>query len=116
MEASSSENLKVKKRMDEIGQDSGDEMQFSNLVEHRLTELENKEQEKAKGMEKMNKCLGTLEANYSFVLSDRDEWKKAFYNLIMPPKMMKRKAVKKMVKKQIAEAIEEYERTRVNPG
>ncbi|GJS59249.1 hypothetical protein Tco_0654033 [Tanacetum coccineum] len=35
---------------------------------------------------------------------------------IMPPKMMKRKAVKKMVKKRIAEAIEEYEKTRANPG
>ncbi|GJZ98643.1 putative reverse transcriptase domain-containing protein [Tanacetum coccineum] len=34
---------------------------------------------------------------------------------IMPPKMMKRKAVKKMVKKRIAEAIEEYEKTRANP-
>ncbi|GJS66897.1 putative reverse transcriptase domain-containing protein [Tanacetum coccineum] len=34
----------------------------------------------------------------------------------MPPKMMKRKAIKKMVKKQIAEAIEEYEKTRANPG
>ncbi|GJT05031.1 putative reverse transcriptase domain-containing protein [Tanacetum coccineum] len=34
---------------------------------------------------------------------------------IMPPKMMKRKAVKKMVQKQIAEAIEEYEKTRANP-
>ncbi|GKC01046.1 hypothetical protein Tco_0987182 [Tanacetum coccineum] len=32
----------------------------------------------------------------------------------MPPKMMKRKAVKKMVKKWIAEAIEEYEKTRAN--
>nr|GEX52523.1 reverse transcriptase domain-containing protein [Tanacetum cinerariifolium] len=30
----------------------------------------------------------------------------------MPPKMMKRKAVKKQVKKRIAEAIEEYEKTR----
>nr|GEU42632.1 hypothetical protein [Tanacetum cinerariifolium] len=35
---------------------------------------------------------------------------------IMPPKMMKIKAVKKMVKKRIAEAIEEYEKTRLNPG
>ncbi|GJT20773.1 ribonuclease H-like domain-containing protein [Tanacetum coccineum] len=35
---------------------------------------------------------------------------------IMPPKMMKRKAVKKIVKKQIAEAIEEYEKTKANPG
>ncbi|GJV50639.1 hypothetical protein Tco_1446380 [Tanacetum coccineum] len=33
----------------------------------------------------------------------------------MPPKMMKRKAVKKMVKKRIAEAIKEYENTRANP-
>nr|GEZ41498.1 hypothetical protein [Tanacetum cinerariifolium] len=61
MEASSSEIRKVKKRMDEIGQDLVDE-------------------------------------------------------IIMPPKMMKRKAVKKMVKKRISEAIEEYEKTRVNPG
>nr|GEY18169.1 putative reverse transcriptase domain-containing protein [Tanacetum cinerariifolium] len=34
----------------------------------------------------------------------------------MPPKMMKRNVVNKMVKKQIAEAIEEYKRTRVDPG
>ncbi|GJU17380.1 putative reverse transcriptase domain-containing protein [Tanacetum coccineum] len=33
----------------------------------------------------------------------------------MPPKMMKRKAVKKMVKKRVAEAIAEYEKTRANP-
>nr|GEU64387.1 putative ribonuclease H-like domain-containing protein [Tanacetum cinerariifolium] len=32
----------------------------------------------------------------------------------MPPKMMKRKAVKKLVKKRIAKAIEEYEKTRGN--
>nr|GEV29039.1 putative reverse transcriptase domain-containing protein [Tanacetum cinerariifolium] len=159
MEAISSKIRQVKKRMDEIGQDLGDEMQFSNLVEHKVTELENKEQEKTKEMEKIKKRLGTLEANYSLVLSDRDEWKKAFYNFqawvserlgrgaldacldigderpvsfgeskppkplgspsssqIMPPKMMKRKGVKKMVKKRIAESIEEYEKTRVNPG
>nr|GEZ47475.1 hypothetical protein [Tanacetum cinerariifolium] len=93
----------------------------------------------------MEKRLETLEANYVLVLSDQDGWKKVFYNLqawvsemlrwsamdarldvgvngsaafgeIMPPKMMKRKAVKKMVKKQIAEAIKEYENTRANPG
>ncbi|GKC34155.1 hypothetical protein Tco_1046539 [Tanacetum coccineum] len=34
----------------------------------------------------------------------------------MPPKMMKRKAIKKMVKKRIAKAIEEYEKTRANLG
>ncbi|GJS13632.1 putative reverse transcriptase domain-containing protein [Tanacetum coccineum] len=34
----------------------------------------------------------------------------------MPPKMMKRKAIKKMVKKRIAKAIAEYEKTRANPG
>nr|GEX67406.1 hypothetical protein [Tanacetum cinerariifolium] len=34
----------------------------------------------------------------------------------MPPKMMKRKAVKKLVKKRIAKAIEEDEKTRGNPG
>nr|GFA67710.1 hypothetical protein [Tanacetum cinerariifolium] len=37
--------------------------------------------EKAEEMEKIKKCLGMLERNYSLVLSDRDEWKKAFYNL-----------------------------------
>nr|GEY00681.1 putative reverse transcriptase domain-containing protein [Tanacetum cinerariifolium] len=34
----------------------------------------------------------------------------------MPPKMMKRKAVKKLVKKRIVEAIDEYEKTRGNLG
>nr|GEX71462.1 hypothetical protein [Tanacetum cinerariifolium] len=34
----------------------------------------------------------------------------------MPPKMMKRKAVEKMEKKQITKAIEEYEKTRANSG
>ncbi|GKC93070.1 hypothetical protein Tco_1158512, partial [Tanacetum coccineum] len=34
--------------------------------------------------------------------------------LIMPPKMMKRKAAKKMVEEQIAKAIAEYEKTRAN--
>nr|GEX08467.1 hypothetical protein [Tanacetum cinerariifolium] len=134
---------------------------FDNVVEHRVTDLENKEQEKAEEMDKMKKRLGTLEANYSLVLSDRDEWRKAFLNLqawvferlgrgaldarpdvgedgpvsfeeskppkppgspssssslIMPPKMMKRKAVNKIVKKQIAEAIEEYKMNRVDLG
>nr|GEV00731.1 putative reverse transcriptase domain-containing protein [Tanacetum cinerariifolium] len=112
MEASSSEIRMVKECIDEIGQDLGDEMQFSNLVEHRVTKLEDKDQEKAKKMEKIKKRLGTLETNYLLVLSDRDEWKKA----IMPPKMMKRKAVKKIVTKQIAEAIEESKNTRVNPS
>ncbi|GJX68731.1 hypothetical protein Tco_0304458 [Tanacetum coccineum] len=32
----------------------------------------------------------------------------------MPPKMMKRKVVKKMVKKRVVEAIAEYEKTRAN--
>nr|GEZ99384.1 putative reverse transcriptase domain-containing protein [Tanacetum cinerariifolium] len=32
-------------------------------------------------MVKVKKRLGTLEANYSLVLSDRDEWRKAFLNL-----------------------------------
>nr|GEY00517.1 hypothetical protein [Tanacetum cinerariifolium] len=159
MEASSSEIREAKKRIDKMDQDLGDEMQFSNVVEHRVTELENREQEKVKEMDKMKKHLGMLEAHYSLVLSDRDEWKKAFFNLqawvserlgwgaldarpdvgndgpdsfgeskppkppgspsssqIMPPKMMKRKVVNKMLKKQIAKGIEEYERTRVNPG
>nr|GEU56105.1 hypothetical protein [Tanacetum cinerariifolium] len=81
MEASSFEIHEVKKRMDDMGQDLGDETQFSNLVEHRVTKLENREKEKAEEMDKMKRHLGTLEANYSLVLSDRDEWKKAFFNL-----------------------------------
>nr|GEU67442.1 hypothetical protein [Tanacetum cinerariifolium] len=81
MEANSSEISKVKKCMNEIGQDLSDEMQFSNLVENRVTKLEDKDQVTAEEMEKMKKRLGTLETNYALVLSDRDEWKKAFYNL-----------------------------------
>ncbi|GJV20210.1 putative reverse transcriptase domain-containing protein [Tanacetum coccineum] len=34
---------------------------------------------------------------------------------IMPPKMLKQNAVKKMVKKRVADAIAEYEKTRANP-
>nr|GEW33762.1 RNA-directed DNA polymerase, eukaryota [Tanacetum cinerariifolium] len=81
MEANSYEIRKVKKCMNEIGRDLGDEMQFSNLVENRVTKLEDKDQEKAEEMEKKKKRLGTLETNYALVLSHRDEWKKAFYNL-----------------------------------
>nr|GEV70591.1 putative reverse transcriptase domain-containing protein [Tanacetum cinerariifolium] len=145
MEACSSEVREGKKRMDKMEQGLGDEMQFNNVVEHRVTDLENREQERDEEMVKVKKRLGTLEANYSLVLSDRDEWRKAFLNLqalvserlgrgawdarpnvgdggpvsfgeIMPPKMMRRKAVNKIVKKRIAEAIEEYERTRVDLG
>ncbi|GKF04720.1 hypothetical protein Tco_0035388, partial [Tanacetum coccineum] len=36
----------------------------------------------------------------------------SYTDRIMPPKMLKRKAVKKMVKKRVAEAIAEYEKTR----
>nr|GEU89999.1 putative reverse transcriptase domain-containing protein [Tanacetum cinerariifolium] len=120
LEANSFEIRKVKKRMNEFGRDLGDEVRFSNLVENRVTKLEEKDQENMENVEKIEKRLKTLEKNYALVLSDRDEWKKAFLpsnyivDGIMPPKMMKRKAVKKMVKNQIAEAIEEYEKTRAN--
>nr|GEZ49126.1 putative reverse transcriptase domain-containing protein [Tanacetum cinerariifolium] len=70
-----------KKRMDKIEQGLGDEMQFSNRVEHRVTDLENREQEKDEEMVKVKKRLGTLKANYSLKLSDRDEWRRAFLNL-----------------------------------
>nr|GEW07035.1 hypothetical protein [Tanacetum cinerariifolium] len=73
MEANSFEISKVKKCMNEVGWDLGDEMQFSNLMKNRVTKLEDKDQEKAKEMEKMKKHLGTLETNYALVLSDRDE-------------------------------------------
>ncbi|GKC26895.1 putative reverse transcriptase domain-containing protein, partial [Tanacetum coccineum] len=81
IEANSFEIHKVKKCMNEFGRDLGNEVQFSNLVENRVNKLENQDQEKTKEMEKMKKRLETLETNYALVLSDRDEWKKAFYNL-----------------------------------
>nr|GEW85014.1 hypothetical protein [Tanacetum cinerariifolium] len=71
----------VKKCMSKFGRDLGDEVQFSNLVENRVTKLEDKDQEKAGEIEKMKKHLGALETNYALVLSNRDEWKKVFYNL-----------------------------------
>nr|GFC98836.1 hypothetical protein [Tanacetum cinerariifolium] len=37
--------------------------------------------EKTEKVEKMEKHLETLETNYALMLSDQDEWKKAFYNL-----------------------------------
>nr|GEW56928.1 hypothetical protein [Tanacetum cinerariifolium] len=73
MEANSSEISKVKKCMNEIDRDLGDEMQFSKLVKNRVTKLEDKEQEKSKEMEKIKKRLGTLETNYALMFSDRDE-------------------------------------------
>ncbi|GJR74620.1 hypothetical protein Tco_0086985 [Tanacetum coccineum] len=139
--------------------DLGNEVQFSNLVENRVTKLEDRDQEKTEEMKKMKKRLKTLETNYALVLSDRDEWKKAFYNLqawvserfgrgardarpddgvdgsaacgesqppkppgspsssqIMPPRRLKKKSVKRLVEKRVAKAIEEYEKTRANPG
>nr|GFB95595.1 hypothetical protein [Tanacetum cinerariifolium] len=81
METCSSEVREGKKRMDKMEQDLGDEMQFSNVVKHRVTNLENMEQEKDEEMVKVKKRLGTLEANYSLVLSDPDGWRKAFLNL-----------------------------------
>nr|GEY04428.1 putative reverse transcriptase domain-containing protein [Tanacetum cinerariifolium] len=99
-------------------------------------------EEKAEEMEKIKKRLGTLEVNYSLVLSDRDEWKKAFYNLqawvserlgrgaldVRPDigddgpvsfgesKPPKPPGSPSSSQKSIAEAIEEYEKTRVNLG
>nr|GFD23216.1 hypothetical protein [Tanacetum cinerariifolium] len=46
MEASSSEIREVKKHINKMDQDLDDEMQFSNVVKHRVTELENREHEK----------------------------------------------------------------------
>nr|GEU32856.1 putative ribonuclease H-like domain-containing protein [Tanacetum cinerariifolium] len=138
MEPCNSEICEGKKRMDKMEQDLGDEMQFSNVVEHRVTDLENKEQEKDEEMDKVKKRLGTLEAWVSERLRRGnldarpdvgDDGPVSFgdskppkppgspsSSQIMPPKMMKRKAVNKMVKKWIAKAIEEYERTRVDLG
>nr|GEZ43801.1 hypothetical protein [Tanacetum cinerariifolium] len=81
METCSSKIREGKKRMDKMEQVLGDEMQFSNRVEHRVTDLENREHEKDEEMDKVKKRLGTLEKNYSLVLSDRNEWRRAFLNL-----------------------------------
>ncbi|GJY86194.1 hypothetical protein Tco_0500220 [Tanacetum coccineum] len=72
IEANSSEIRKVKKGMNEFGQELGNEVQFSNLVENRVTKLEDRDQEKTEEMKKMKKRLKTLETNYALVLSDRD--------------------------------------------
>nr|GEV64499.1 hypothetical protein [Tanacetum cinerariifolium] len=80
-ETCSSEILEGKKRMDKMEQGLGNEMQFSNRVEHRVTDLENREQERDEEMVKVKKRLGTHEENYSLVLTDRDEWRSAFLNL-----------------------------------
>nr|GEV40374.1 hypothetical protein [Tanacetum cinerariifolium] len=108
MEASSSEIRKVKKCMDEIGGDLGDEMQFSNLVKNRVTKLVDKDQEKAEEMEKIKKQrLGRgamdvcpddgVDGPASFGESKPPKPPRSpSSSQIMPPKMMKRKAVKKM--------------------
>ncbi|GJY89574.1 hypothetical protein Tco_0504770 [Tanacetum coccineum] len=62
MDANCSEIRKVKRRMDDFDRDLGYE-------------------EKTKEMEKIKKRLETLETNCALVLSERDKWKKAFYNL-----------------------------------
>ncbi|GJR23017.1 hypothetical protein Tco_0971544 [Tanacetum coccineum] len=144
IEANSSKIHMVKKCMNKFGQELGNEMQFSNLVEIRVTKLEDQDQEKMKEMKKMKKRLKTLETNYALVLSGRDEWKKAFYNLqawvskrfgrvlwmhtqiltefctcivdrIMPPRRLKKKSSTLRGKNVVAKAIEEYEKTRANP-
>nr|GEW48799.1 hypothetical protein [Tanacetum cinerariifolium] len=80
-ETCSTEIREGKKRMDKMEQGLGDEMQFNNKVEHRVTDLENMEQERDEEMVKVKKRLGTLKANYSLVLSERDEWRIAFFNM-----------------------------------
>ncbi|GKB27283.1 hypothetical protein Tco_0866684 [Tanacetum coccineum] len=81
IDANNFEIRKVKKRMNDFDPDLGDEVQFSNFVENRVAKLEDKDQEKTEKVEKIEKRLVTLETNYALVLSDRDGWKKAFYNL-----------------------------------
>ncbi|GKA04688.1 hypothetical protein Tco_0683808 [Tanacetum coccineum] len=68
IEANSSEIRKVKKCMNKFGQKLGNDMQFSNLVENRVTKLEDQDQEKTEEMKKMKKRLKTLETNYALVL------------------------------------------------
>ncbi|GKE07002.1 hypothetical protein Tco_1399020 [Tanacetum coccineum] len=124
-----------------------------------IHKLEDQDQENTEEMKKMKKRLKTLETNYALVLSDRDEWRKAVYNLqawvskrfgrgaidahpgdgvdgsaaygesqppkppgspsssqIIPPRRLKKKYVKRLVEKHVAKAIEEYKKTKANPG
>ncbi|GKF72303.1 hypothetical protein Tco_0208417 [Tanacetum coccineum] len=60
IEANSSEIRKVKKCMNEFGQELGNEVQFSNLVENRVTKLEDQDQENTKEMKKMKTRLQTM--------------------------------------------------------
>nr|GEX93646.1 hypothetical protein [Tanacetum cinerariifolium] len=93
METCSSKIREGKKRMDKMEQGLGDEMQFSNRVENRVTDLENREQEKDEEMDKRSSIcrLGCPR--------DLDEVLRMHAQIIMPPKMMKRKAVNKMIEK-----------------
>ncbi|GKC06418.1 hypothetical protein Tco_0998028 [Tanacetum coccineum] len=100
MDANNSEIRKVKGRMDDFDRDLGHEAWVSErlgrgAMDERLDD--GVDGSAAFGESQPPKLLGSPKR-------------------IMPPKMMKRKAVKKMVKKRIAEAIEEYEKTRANPS
>nr|GEU98915.1 hypothetical protein [Tanacetum cinerariifolium] len=123
MEACSSKIREGKKRMDKMEQDLGDEMQFSNVVEHRVTDLENKEQEKDEEMDKAlvserlgrgawdarpdvgddgpvsfgeskpPKPPGSPSSSYYMLLQSLTELCTCIIDRIMPPKTMKQKSM-----------------------
>nr|GEY87860.1 putative reverse transcriptase domain-containing protein [Tanacetum cinerariifolium] len=138
VEANNSEIHKVKKRMDEIGQDLGLGVRETwrgaldarpDIGDDGPVSFGESKPPKPPGSPSSlgvrETCRGALDARPDI----GDDGSVSFgeskppkppgspsSSQIMPPKMMKRKVVKKTVKKQIAEAIEEYEKTRVNPG
>nr|GEX56406.1 putative reverse transcriptase domain-containing protein [Tanacetum cinerariifolium] len=103
MEACNSEIRKGKKRMDKMEQELGDEMQFSNIVEHRAWVSERL----GRGALDARPNVGD-DGPVSFRESKPPKPPGSpSSSQIMTPKMIKRKAVNKMLKKRIAEAIEE---------
>ncbi|GJX13319.1 putative reverse transcriptase domain-containing protein, partial [Tanacetum coccineum] len=72
---------KVERRMDAFDRDLRDEVQFSSLVENRVAKIEDNDQEMMDKIERMEKCLETLETNYALVLSDKDSNVKAMMTI-----------------------------------
>nr|GEX92128.1 hypothetical protein [Tanacetum cinerariifolium] len=106
METCSSEICEGKKHMDKMDQGLGDEMQFSNMVEHRVTDLENREQEKDEEMVKalVFERLGRGAWDARPNVGDNGHVPFGEFKHPKPPGSPS------------TEAIEEYERTRVDLG
>ncbi|GKC08913.1 hypothetical protein Tco_1000523, partial [Tanacetum coccineum] len=68
--------IKIGRRMDAFDKDLGHEVQFSNNVEHRVTMLDNSDQEK---LAKMERCLDSLETSYTLEMRDQERLEREFY-------------------------------------